>query len=103
MEASPPLSSSDRDIISWQRDRPPAVNGTIALEPASRSPSLARSPKMVPNRRSRAASGVDDRLGSECQEDEMKPTAFGGKASKTPQCGNGEINPHNDGNRDGGK
>ena len=73
--ASPPLPPGDRDMVPWQRDRPPAVNGTIMLEPASRSPSLAPSPKMQSNKRSRAEAEMDDGAGQERQDNEIEPSA----------------------------
>jgi hypothetical protein len=63
--------SSSRDNASWPRDRPHIVNSTIALEPASRSPSLEASPKVRSNKRSRLASELDDRAGQDLGEIEI--------------------------------
>lgn len=91
MQASPPLPESSREGVSWQRDGPATVNGTISLEPASRSPSLESSPKMKSNKRSRAASALDDRSANELREDDMTPPASGRKGSKVPRVGHVDI------------
>ncbi|KIM78094.1 hypothetical protein PILCRDRAFT_603306 [Piloderma croceum F 1598] len=91
MQASPPLPESGREGVSWQRDGPATVNGTISLEPASRSPSLESSPKVKSNKRSRAASALDDRSANELMEDDMTPPASGRKGNKAPRIGHVDI------------
>lgn len=92
VEASPLLHGSNRDVLSWQRDHQPAVNGTIALEPASRSPSLIASPKIKSrsNKRPRTDSGVDDRSLSGRPEDEMSIRVSGRNTIKATRCLQGD-------------
>jgi len=91
MQVAPPLPESGRENISWQRDGPATVNGTISLEPASRLPSIESSLKMKSNKRSRATSGLDDRSTNELKEDDMAFPASGRKGNKVPRVGHIDI------------